>query len=379
MTDRKRGALSQATEKVVDAGRLGDDMIVHMSQEEFDNLRHIWGDPTINPETGMPEYFKLGKVFKSIINVALPIAVTALTGNPALGAIAGGLSTKATGGSWKDALLNAGLQYGGGKLAQGFSLSPTDGGGLFSIDRISNPLSDFKNIGTDLSSGYDRALEGIGLSGARGATEGVGMSQEAARALAASSPELMSPAAYPQPNTASNFLSNNKNAILAGGALAALGAMGGEPQYADKPGSAVSGYNPGPLEDYDYTYDFAPVQGDYFSYGYGPENEFFRNARYVKKASGGSIESDGALSRVSRYFAGGEGSGRSDKLHAMVSPKEYVMDAETVALAGDGNPDEGAKQLDSLRQNLRKHKGKALARGKFSPDAKPLTSYMKRA
>ena len=379
MTDQKRGALAQATDRVAGAGRLGDDMIVHMSQEEFENLRHIWGDPTINPETGMPEYFKLGKVFKSVVNWALPIAVTALTGNPALGALASGVATKATGGSWKDALLNAGMQYGGAKLAQGFSMNPTDGGGLFSIDRISNPLSDFRNIGTDLSSGYDSALGGLGLQDAGGATEGVGMSQEAAKALAVSPPELMSPSAYPPRDTLGDYFTVNKNSILAGGALAALGAMGGEPEMQEKSGSAVSGYNPGPLEDYEYAYDFSPIQGDYLTYGYGPENDFFRNARYIKKAAGGAIGSSGALSQVSRYFAGGEGSGRSDKLHAMVSPKEYVMDAETVALAGDGNPDEGAKKLDALRKNLRRHKGKALAQGKFSPDAKPLPSYMKRA
>jgi hypothetical protein len=72
----------------------------------------------------------------------------------------------------------------------------------------------------------------------------------------------------------------------------------------------------------------------------------------------------------------GAGNGRSDDIEARLSPREYVMDAETVALAGDGDPDAGARQFDRLRKNLRTHKGKALAKGKFSPEAKPIETYM---
>jgi hypothetical protein len=70
-------------------------------------------------------------------------------------------------------------------------------------------------------------------------------------------------------------------------------------------------------------------------------------------------------------------SGRSDKVQAMLSPNEYVMDAETVAALGDGSPDAGANKLDKFRSNIRKHKGKALAKGKFSPNAREPESYLK--
>jgi hypothetical protein len=53
------------------------------------------------------------------------------------------------------------------------------------------------------------------------------------------------------------------------------------------------------------------------------------------------------------------------------------MDAETVALLGDGSPEEGAKRLDAMRAAIRAHKGKALARGKISPDAKAPMAYLK--
>jgi hypothetical protein len=53
------------------------------------------------------------------------------------------------------------------------------------------------------------------------------------------------------------------------------------------------------------------------------------------------------------------------------------MDAETVALLGDGSTQAGAQRLDDFRTQVRRHKGQAMARGRFSPDAKPLTAYMK--
>ena len=76
------------------------------------------------------------------------------------------------------------------------------------------------------------------------------------------------------------------------------------------------------------------------------------------------------------YVGSGDGSGRADNINARLSPNEYVMDAETMALLGDGNPDEGAKKMDELRENIRKQKGKNLAKGKISPNAKPASAYI---
>ena len=47
----------------------------------------------------------------------------------------------------------------------------------------------------------------------------------------------------------------------------------------------------------------------------------------------------------------------------------YVMDAETVALLGDGSIDAGARKLDEMRKRLRAHKGKKLSQGEFSDAA----------
>jgi hypothetical protein len=78
---------------------------------------------------------------------------------------------------------------------------------------------------------------------------------------------------------------------------------------------------------------------------------------------------------LSRYV-GGPGTGRSDSIDAKLSDGEYVIDAETVALLGDGSSKAGAKRLDQFRANIRKQKGRELAKGKFSPDAKRPEQYL---
>jgi len=86
----------------------------------------------------------------------------------------------------------------------------------------------------------------------------------------------------------------------------------------------------------------------------------------------------GGLNSMARLMRGG-GSGRDDTISAKLSDGEYVMDAETVAMLGDGSTAAGAKKLDQMRAQLRKHKGKVMARGKFSPDAKSPLAYLKGA
>ena len=99
---------------------------------------------------------------------------------------------------------------------------------------------------------------------------------------------------------------------------------------------------------------------------------------YNMAAGGMYAGGGGPLGAVARLVRGG-GSGRDDTINARLSDGEYVMDAETVAMLGDGSTDEGARRLDNMRAQLRKHKGKTLARGKFSPNAKSPLAYLKGA
>jgi len=77
-------------------------------------------------------------------------------------------------------------------------------------------------------------------------------------------------------------------------------------------------------------------------------------------------------------YTQGPGTGRSDDIPARLSDGEYVIDAETVALLGDGSGSAGAKRLDEMRSNMRKHKSKNLSKGGFSHKAKSPEAYMGR-
>ncbi len=79
---------------------------------------------------------------------------------------------------------------------------------------------------------------------------------------------------------------------------------------------------------------------------------------------------------ASGRYVKGAGTGRSDDIPARLSDGEYVMDAESVALLGDGSGDAGARRLDEMRSNLRKHKAKNLMKGGFSHKAKKPHQYM---
>lgn len=87
----------------------------------------------------------------------------------------------------------------------------------------------------------------------------------------------------------------------------------------------------------------------------------------------------GGLSQVHSMKIGGGADGRSDDVNAVLSDGEYVMDAETVAMLGNGSSKAGAAKLDQMRSKLRQHKGQALAHGKISPDAKSPLAYLKGA
>jgi hypothetical protein len=112
---------------------------------------------------------------------------------------------------------------------------------------------------------------------------------------------------------------------------------------------------------------------DWKRYGFGPERSFFMNVPQ-RFAAGGSMAARPASKQA--FAVKGPGDGRSDDIPAVLSDGEYVMDAETVALLGNGSNKAGAAKLDQFRANVRKHKGKELAKGRFSVNAKKPQAYM---
>ena len=130
--------LPALAQSIQSQGRGDDSMLVHMAPEEVAGLRALaraqGTDMTINPLTGLPEAFKLKKLLK----VALPIALGAFLGPGAFGIqglgmsagyaglTVGGLTALATGSFEKG--ISAGLSaYGGAGLAEGAAAASAAG------------------------------------------------------------------------------------------------------------------------------------------------------------------------------------------------------------------------------------------------------------
>lgn len=105
-------------------------------------------------------------------------------------------------------------------------------------------------------------------------------------------------------------------------------------------------------------------------YAMGGEADYFAQNADVPRISPNVSASGG--------YTQGPGTGRSDDIPARLSDGEYVIDAETVALLGDGSGKAGAQRLDEMRQNMRKHKSKNLSKGGFSHKARSPEAYMGR-
>ncbi|MEY3659752.1 MAG: hypothetical protein RLZZ169_577, partial [Pseudomonadota bacterium] len=111
---------------------------------------------------------------------------------------------------------------------------------------------------------------------------------------------------------------------------------------------------------------------DYYRYGYGPAQSFFN---YVPQGAPNTSQAYTGYAEGG-FAVEGAGDGRDDKIPALLSDGEYVIDAETVALLGNGSNKAGAELLDQFRVNVRKQKGRKLAKGEFSEDAKRPEHYM---
>lgn len=446
-----RGGLAQAARRLQAAGRGGDTMLAHINPREAEMLRRAGGSGTVNPATGLPEYFSLKSLVKTVAPIALsfiaPGIGTAISGALGLGlgatgaallggAVTGGLGSALTGGNVLQGAALGAMGQGlgssiGGSLAPGLSSAAQSalGSGLvggamgaatgqgFLKGAAQGALGSYlssqvqglgsgavgaglntagSQFGNMLAAGYrpSEAIAGAGLAGlasglyassspSKAAVEAARQSgaSSADRALLNSDYGYEGTGAAPAAATDTGFLGKiGAKELMAGASL--LGSLASAPPAVQQ---AVSSMSPEQREYFNrpsIAWDWNAMQQDAAKAGTSLTDYMARNWNTITSGKYNQevprLARGGALSQVA-YLVRGAGSGRADTIDARLSDGEYVMDAETVALLGDGSTKEGARRLDSMREQLRQHKGKSMARGQFSANAKSPLAYLKEA
>jgi hypothetical protein len=394
-----KGGLAKEAQRVRDAGVGGDELIIHINRDEFEQLKKHWGEPTINPNTGMPQFTPfwkqdwfapvaaIGSAALMATGVGAPLgaallpealagstiagaALPSVLGNALIGTGVGAL----TGGS-KGALLGGALGGIGtiGAGALGSTAAGVTSTGQEGMSGWWSRMGDgnYFTLGAAGTPGAATAATALGGNpaavGPTGPVVPPGMTLDAA----ARAPHALD-AALPKAGLLGGLM-DSKWAVPA--ALLGVSALAGaKPKSLPQQGATGA-----PSSDPNLTQrlDLAPLSRprlaaptNYYTYGFGPETTYYdqpvETKAPVQAAMGGAL---------SRYVEGG-GTGRSDSIDAKLSDGEYVIDAETVSLLGDGSSKAGAKRLDQFRANVRKQKGRELAKGKFSPDAKRPEEYI---
>lgn len=351
-THMKSGGLAKKAEEVRDAGRHGDTILVHVNPEELAFLKEHFGPGSVNPTTGMPQFNIWDAILPIAANILFP-GVGGAIGSAISGALGGGQLVSSLAPMIGSALVGGGASaLAGGDFGQG-ALA----GGL------SQPL--LAALGAGGSSGV---LSGLNLMGAPAAAKAP-LAGQTVNSFTKGATEIANAAA--QTSTTSALM---KAAPL----LLAASALGGSQQKEEAAPPTVS---KGPsLEPIEFSREQLNPKINYETYGYGPEQKFFVDNRLpLTSEEKKKRQEQGVLTAaVGRYVKGG-GTGTSDSIPAKLSDGEYVIDSGTVSMLGDGSSDAGAAKLDKMREEIRKHKGSALAKGKFPPDAKSPLSYMKGA
>ena len=421
-TKMARGGLAAAAKQLRRAGRNGDTMLAHINPREAQILKQAGGSGTINPSTGLPEYFNFGDIFKLVLPIALDFIApgigttlgTALgasaTWAPALGGALIGAGTSAiTGGNPLQGAIMGGMGGGlGGNLGQMFApdaSAATQGllgsglagavGGMASgrgplegavqgalgsyIGNKVGGMGGSGAVGTGLAAGSDNFRNAMvaGYDPQTALTSGAlsGLAAGMLKPSQTAVDSLGSPAT--KTDAKSGFSFDKLGNLLPFAGLLSSGSSDAQ--------QAVKSMSPEQQEYFNrpsIKWDWPKMQRDasnanmslsqFMAQNWPQVTSGTYNLPVVTKARGGP------LSQIA-YMARGSGSGRDDTIDARLSDGEYVIDAETVALLGDGSSKMGAQRLDLMREQIRKQKGKALVRGKFSPDAKSPLAYLRGA
>lgn len=404
-------SLADDAEAVRGAGRYGDDRLVHVNSEELGIMQGVFGKPTINPKTGLPEFFLgglfkgIGKIFKKVLSVAAKVIPFVAPFIPGIGPLAqagiAGLSGAFSGGKFdlKRGLLSGLLSFGAGQALSGLKAAGAAG------SSAANAASSVANVADDaLAAGVSSAVPAS-------AAQALAPQAAAGSVLASQAPQAaLGSAVAPQvANAASTPLVTNlgQSAVQAlAPAVAPSIASAAAPSLVSQIGSnIVSGTKeagaglrnlinsqPGALDAFKekfgtgsalaLTTGLSGVQAIDEQQALEEEQrrlqdqedeeqrkyiKFFReNTVPWQMAEGGEIDDergyDMAKGGMAPRYLDGPGDGMSDSIKANIEGKrearladgEFVIPADVVSHLGNGSSKAGAKRLYAMMDRVRK-------------------------
>ena len=364
MTTKK--SLAVKAKHVAKAGRGGDTELVHVNKDERAQMVRMFGPETKNPETPLPEH-SLGSVMQTLAPLAnfIPIPGVGKAVSIGMGVLGGALDASSR---KKDAAKNAQAPapYVPVAKAPTFSAKLPDPNGIFA-NLAAKPSGlkaiDYEHYGqTGQPVGTAAPTEAAFFDYAKSPEEQ--QAALAAKPVATAAPEAAKPVSWMDYMTLYPDVMDQYNKVHGPGLAQGLGMS--KDKHAD--------LTPEEFAQYHYN-QFGRGEGRINPYG----QVIADNTAAYTQQHPLAVEPD-----VQAYKKGGRatfavrgaGDGRSDEIDAKLSDGEYVMDAETVSLLGNGSTKAGAEALDKFRVNVRKHKGANLAKGKFSVNAKQPHAYM---
>jgi hypothetical protein len=405
--------LKSLTQELPKYGRYGDDVVAHISSDEARMLQQMGGSGTINPTTGLPEFFikkvvnAIKKPFQATYNATLkniPGVDQALVGlDKTVGkTIPGGWNTLA-----QTALaftpLGLGAKVGLAALGGSGALSPN---GKFNLQRAI--LSGAAAYGANqLASGLSEAgsasaagPQALGDAGGAGFTNAAPAVTES---LSAAAPQALGDAGGAGFTSATpTFLQQTgQNLATAGQGIKNLSGFG--PEGLSGVGPAATKFaepvtsrgltalgvgtvglsemdaqqnmmNSQPDPNSDYNQQMAIIEAS------RKRSEEAMRANPYQFAAGGEVPSFLGGGMPPRFLSGG-GDGMSDSIKANISGKqearladgEFVIPADVVSHLGNGSSKAGAKRLYSMMDKVRvartgnKKQGKQINPMKYMP------------
>lgn len=408
--------LTDMAEMLREQGDEDDMILAHINPEEAAQLGNIYGYD-INPMTGLPQFGRGRRFLKKLARKVLPIAGAAI-GNmiaPGVGAIIGGAATKAAvaKAQHKDPIkaavrgagIGAGFGYGlplAGKALSGLGATNI-GAGLQHIGagKYGSALS---ALGSAFTGGAASPYATTGLGGipaAKAAATGLGLKglaqQSALTSFLGGAQPQQAAATSLYPNMAPEF-----SAEQTGGSLYPM-MQNMIPGYKKEEGFSLgalskdlgnmllpAGIIGTLLRKERVKQPKEPSYEEMVSHmrtPWRPEQMARPIIPYQRNVTEPTQEEIEALQDInqpmmypnffSNYARGGyvdgHTGGQEDEIPAYLSDGEYVLSADVVSGLGDGNNSAGARKLDELQANVRKHQGRGPG---LPPKSRSLSSYM---